>query len=584
MALPRGAALVALVAGLLLAGLGCERNAPPSRPETPDGPPCWRTDTLARFTSRADDQNGDSVAIRFSWGNGDTSDWSTLVASGESVTLGYGWSTPDTYLVRAQAKDSRNALSEWSYTSEIIVGLQSPPGVPVWLEGPSQGAPCRLHAFTVEASDPERDSIRYEFDWGDGDTSVTPWTRSGASAVAAHAWAQNETCQLRVRTQDIWGAYSAWSEPYPFVVVSEPGDLVWRYAVGTDAEMCSPAIGSDGIIYIAAVDEEPAGAFLYALNPDSTLRWQVLVGDWVEAAPAIGPDGTIYVAADTLENSHIVAVRPDGTRKWIFPLGYSYYSSPAVGPDGTVYVGADSGFVHAINPDGTLKWRASAGTWGWFSSPAIGLDGTVYIGSEEGFLFAINPDGTPKWDVQLGFCCDMSSPAVSGDGTIYIGADSLLDVGLVCAVNPDGTRKWTCLTEGEMQSSPALGEDGTVYIGCDDGCLYAVNPDGTLKWKYQTDDMIVSGPAIGSDGTVYFGNDYGYVVALAPDGRLVWEYSTGDCWVESSPAIGAEAMLYIACEEDEAYLLAIKCAGALANTAWPKFHHDNRNSGWAAGR
>jgi len=574
---------IAAIAGLFTAALVCKRNAPPARPEDPEGPPFWRTDTLALYTSSAEDQNGDSVAIRFSWGDGDTSEWSRFVGSGETVTLGHSWSTPDTWLIRAQAKDRRNALSDWSRAVDVVIGLQSPPAVPRWRDGPSQGVPRKLHVFTVAADDPEEDSIRYEFDWGDGDTSLSPWSRSGAGADAAHAWTQNGTYQLRVRAQDIWGSYSAWSEPYPFVAMSEPGDLIWRYLIGTDAEMCSPAIGADGTVYIAAYSEEPEGAFLYALNPDSTLCWRTRVGDYVQTSPAVGPDGTVYVAADTLDDGHLTAVGPTGVRRWTYRTGYCGYSSPAVGPDGTVYVGADTGRLLAINPSGALKWQRPTGMEYWLSSPAVGLDGTIYIGCEDGLLLAINPDGTPRWQVMVGYCL-MSSPAIGSDGTVYIGCDSAWEAGLVCAVNPDGTRKWTYVTGGDMQSSPAIGADGTVYIGCDDEHLYALNADGTLRWKYVTDYVIMSSPAVGSDSTVYFGNDYGYVVALDPDGRLLWEHSTGDCWVESSPAIGPDGTLYVACEEDYAWLLAIKCVGTLANTAWPKFHHDNRNSGCAAGR
>ena len=87
-------------------------------------------------------------------------------------------------------------------------------------------------------------------------------------------------------------------------------------------------------------------------------------------------------------------------------------TSPAVGADGTIYVAAD--YLYAINPDGKLKWKNTAGSD--TSSPAVGADGTIYTGLA-GTLYAINPDGKIKWGFATGNFIE-SSPAVGADGTI----------------------------------------------------------------------------------------------------------------------------------------------------------------------
>ena len=91
-----------------------------------------------------------------------------------------------------------------------------------------------------------------------------------------------------------------------------------------------------------------------------------------------------------------------------------------------------------------------------------------------------------------------------------------------------------------MRSSPALCADGTVYVGSNDGRLYALNPDGTLKWRFRTGEVGRSSPAVGADGTVYCGS-----------------YDGG--------------------------LYAIRGDSPLANSPWPKFHHDNQNTGRVGG-
>ncbi|MEO0080493.1 MAG: PQQ-binding-like beta-propeller repeat protein, partial [candidate division WOR-3 bacterium] len=76
--------------------------------------------------------------------------------------------------------------------------------------------------------------------------------------------------------------------------------------------------------------------------------------------------------------------------------------------------------------------------------------------------------------------------------------------------------------------------------GSDDGYLYAIKPDGKLRWRYRTEGPIYSSPAIGSDGTAYFGSNDGY-------------------------------------------LYAVQGSAPLADSPWPKFRHDNQNSGRTEG-
>ncbi|GEM_PF-6571050 len=99
-----------------------------------------------------------------------------------------------------------------------------------------------------------------------------------------------------------------------------------------------------------------------------------------------------------------------------------------------------------------------------------------------------------------------------------------------------GGVKWKFPTQGNIWSSPAIADDGTIYVGSDDNYLYAINPDGSLKWKFQTQNMIRSSPAIADDGTIYVGS-----------------------------------------HDDNFY--AIEGSAPLMNSAWPKFRHNQRNTG-----
>ena len=54
------------------------------------------------------------------------------------------------------------------------------------------------------------------------------------------------------------------------------------------------------------------------------------------------------------------------------------------------------------------------------------------------------------------------------------------------------------------------------------------NP-GTLRWVFETDGTwIETSPVVGPDGVIYFGSRNSYFYAVNPNGTLKWRYLTGD--------------------------------------------------------
>lgn len=112
---------------------------------------------------------------------------------------------------------------------------------------------------------------------------------------------------------------------------------------------------------------------------------------------------------------------------------------------------------------------------------------------------------------------------------------------------------WTFVVDKPVYySAPAVGEDGTIYfatgilIHSSYGSLYAVSPEGTLKWKEDTTNGINwSSPAIMPDGTLYIGGHHN-----TPEIQ----------WAGKMMAIRTESY-------------------GLADSPWPKFRHDNSNTG-----
>ncbi len=322
----------------------------------------------------------------------------------------------------------------------------------------------------------------------------------------------------------------------PYDTSGNLGILKWRFRAYNEIS-ASPAIGSDGIIYICS-----KYGWMSALYPNGTRKWKCGAST-TGSSPAISSDGTIYVG----DNYYLNAINPNGTKKWGYYSGGYIASSPTIGNDGTIYFGGNNNKIFALYPDGTEKWTFPTADL-VRSSSAIGADGTIYIGSDDDNLYALNPNGIKIWNYSTGGDI-RSSPAIGTDGTIYVGSydDNLY------AIFPNGTKKWNFTTPNYVYSSPAIGTDGTIYVGAS-GKLYAINPNGTLKWSYSTGYTVISSPAIGSDGAIYFGSRDKKIYALNPNGMKKWSITTGD-WVTSSPAIGADGSVYIGSQDYKLYAI-----------------------------
>ena len=73
----------------------------------------------------------------------------------------------------------------------------------------------------------------------------------------------------------------------------KPGTVLWEFETG-GVVSSSPAIGSDGTVYVGSWDKK-----LYAINGKSGVKlWEFETGDFVDSSPAIGSDGTVYVGSD----------------------------------------------------------------------------------------------------------------------------------------------------------------------------------------------------------------------------------------------------------------------------------------------
>jgi outer membrane protein assembly factor BamB len=171
-------------------------------------------------------------------------------------------------------------------------------------------------------------------------------------------------------------------ESGPLYALTANGEQRWSipFSGGTGA---SPVTGPDGTVFLAAFDGR-----LYAIDPTTGASQSIRVADEIDSL-AIDAEGTLYVGTQ----NQIIAItysagwHPDW-RKWVFSISnpQKSVSGIVIDAEGTIYANAE--ILYALNPDGTLKWRADSITIP-INIPAIAADGTLYVQDENGTLYAI---------------------------------------------------------------------------------------------------------------------------------------------------------------------------------------------------
>lgn len=110
------------VSACILLVVACKKNAVPLTPGAPVGPSVGMVGESLSFLVVTTDPGSDSVRYRVDWGNA-LGDWTRMLASAESCTVGHSWPVVDTFEIRVQAEDPNGNASAWS--ADHLVSIES---------------------------------------------------------------------------------------------------------------------------------------------------------------------------------------------------------------------------------------------------------------------------------------------------------------------------------------------------------------------------------------------------------------------------------------------------------------------------
>jgi hypothetical protein len=441
---------------IALGSVGCdEPKHAPGTPSAPAGATVGYVGCDYDFWTLAEDPDGDSVAIRLYWGDGDTSDWSSLVASGDTVGTSHKWASAGPFSVTAQAKDDGGNTSSWSASHVTTVSA----GWSATLGG--DGA-----------------------DWGN---SVRE-TEDGGFIIAGG------TESYGAGGRDVWLAKT-----------DAVGSIIWSKALGgpDDEEAYSVARTADGG-FVLTGDSPSGGLWLVKTDANGSVVWDKTFGGWA-SGHSVQPtsDGGFIVAGTSYSTSggyDVLLIRTDaeGGEMWSETFGYvqpDYGACVQQTTDGGYVVvgytksygaGRSDAWLIKTTSSGHVEWTKTYGGTEYDEGAyvrqtqdggyvVVGRTNSFGAGSYDAWLIRTDADGSELWQKTFGgtgydqaMCVDQTQDGgfvLTGE---YFVSGRSSDLWLL-KVDPSGNIEWEKMFGGTAydggSSVEQTSDDGYIVVG-----------------------------------------------------------------------------------------------------------------------
>lgn len=279
---------------------GGEDN-PPNTPAAPQGPSSASTGQSVSFSASTTDPDGDKVAYRFDWGDGNFSTWSSYVSSGSSQSMSHSYYQSGTYYVKAKARDESGDESSWSAGSAITVSgasgglelpvLQNPllsQYIDIWVI-PTSGSLTSEPEVKVTLNGYEETVYMVQVPQSEGYVGDYTFFESGTATIDATAGSLHRSRTFSVGEVSAAGG-SVTSEDARVSIYIPPGAFETPSFVTIIPELTSE--GSANPFSIPPINEGQAVGYSYRIGPakklgsEGCLRFKIQDSDSQGADPA----------------------------------------------------------------------------------------------------------------------------------------------------------------------------------------------------------------------------------------------------------------------------------------------------------
>jgi hypothetical protein len=177
-------------------------------------------------------------------------------ATGQSVTR--SWSSQGTYVISLKVTDDDDRWDTDDITVTIAPPDNAPPNKPSKPSGTTSGDTGTSYTYSTSATDPDGDIVKYGWDW-DGNGAVDEWTgfySSGTTVSTSHSWTAAGTYNVKVKTEDEYGAQSGFSTALTVIITSKNPP--------TTPAVAGPTSGKAGTSYTySATSTDPDGHHIF---------------------------------------------------------------------------------------------------------------------------------------------------------------------------------------------------------------------------------------------------------------------------------------------------------------------------------
>ncbi len=191
-----------------------KENTAPAQPNKPVGETSGYHGSSYMYTTSTIDPDGDNVFYQFDWGNGMQSNWLGPYLSGVAMQVSYRWDVPESYAVKARARDVFGGQSSWSaaLSVEMMNRAPSQPSNP----SPSNAAlnVPRNPTLSWTGGDPDGDLVTFDVFFGTQNPPLKVVSNQSSMSFTPGVLSYQATYYWRIMAWDGFGGSmsgSVWS-------------------------------------------------------------------------------------------------------------------------------------------------------------------------------------------------------------------------------------------------------------------------------------------------------------------------------------------------------------------------------------